>query len=88
MTKTIQIKISGKVQGVGFRFESYQQFVDLSLTGKAENSADGGVEITATGEDENLEKLVAWAHNGPVGAHVTNVEAKEVAQAPETQKES
>lgn len=85
MEKTFFIKISGRVQGVGFRFESYQQFVDLSLTGKAENAKDGSVEVVVTGQEENLLKFIEWAKQGPVGAKVAGVEFKET-EKPEENK--
>jgi acylphosphatase len=75
--KTLLIKITGsRVHGVGFRFESYQQFVDLGLTGKAENTPEG-LDIEVTGEEPNLEKFVEWAKQGPVGAKIERVEVKE-----------
>jgi acylphosphatase len=78
MSKTLLIKISGsRVWGVGFRFESHLQMVDLGLTGKAENTKEG-VEIEVSGEDEALEKFVNWAKQGPEGARVGNVEVIEM----------
>ncbi len=82
MEKTFSIKITGRVQGVGFRWCAYEQFVDLGLTGKAENSRDGSVEITVTGEEAALAKLVEWCHTGPKGARVNRVEARE-AESPQ-----
>ncbi|MBL8030676.1 MAG: acylphosphatase [Candidatus Doudnabacteria bacterium] len=87
MQKTYKVKVLGKVQGVGFRFESYQQFVDLNLVGKAENTPDGGVEIVVTGEEENLNRFLEWAKQGPVGARVSGVEHKET-EAPAEEKKS
>lgn len=84
MNKTLQVKISGKVQGVGFRFESHLQMVDLGLVGKAENLPDGGVEIEVAGEELNLQKFLEWVKNGPEGAKVENVEVKEIENKPLT----
>lgn len=77
MEKKLLIKVIGKVQGVGFRFESYQQFVDLGLSGKAENSEDGSLSIEVSGPEENLQKFIDWAHKGPIGAKVERVIAEE-----------
>ena len=77
MEKTFFIKISGRVQGVGFRWCTYEQFVELGLKGKAENGRDGSVEITATGEEAVLSKLVEWCHVGPNGSRVNRVEVTE-----------
>ncbi|MBI5530956.1 MAG: acylphosphatase [Candidatus Doudnabacteria bacterium] len=78
MEKTVYIKVTGKVQGIGFRWSAYEKFVELGLTGKAENSKDGGVEITATGEVDKLKELLRWAQKGPQGAKVNNMEYKTV----------
>ena len=77
MTKHLNIKISGRVQGVGFRFSAYEKFVDLGLRGRAENIKDGGVLVDAEGPEDKLEMLVEWCKRGPTGARVENVEVVE-----------
>lgn len=78
ITKTVFIKVHGKVLGIGFRWSAYEKFVELDLKGKAENAPDGTVEITATGDVEKLKELLRWAQKGPVGAYVSNMEYKTV----------
>lgn len=78
MNKHINIKISGKVQGVGFRFSSYEQLVDFGLQGRAENTQDGGVLVDAEGPEEKLAQLIEWCKAGPTGAKVENVEVTEI----------
>ncbi len=80
MAKHINIKISGRVQGIGFRFCAYEKFVELGLTGKAENTEDRGVLVDAEGSEEKLELLIDWCHQGPAGAKVDRVEVTEVAE--------
>jgi acylphosphatase len=80
MAKHISIKISGKVQGVGFRFSAYEKFVELGLLGKAENTADWGITVEAEGEDSALQALIKWCHQGPTGAHVENVVVTELTE--------
>lgn len=70
MVKRYIIKVSGKVQGVGFRFSSYLKFDELHLTGKADNMTDGSVQIEAQGEEAALEQFVEWAKRGPEGARI------------------
>lgn len=74
MEKQLQILVSGKVQGVGFRWSAYEKFVELNLVGKAENTREGGVKIVAKGEDLALQELVNWTHQGPQGSRVLKVE--------------
>ncbi len=77
--KHINIKITGpRVQGIGFRFSAYEQFVDLGLQGRAENTADGGLIIDVEGSEEKLSQLLDWCRQGPTGAKVENVEASEM----------
>ena len=66
------------MQGIGFRWSAYEQFVDLGLVGKAENGRDGTVDITVSGEDYQLEKFTEWCRKGPPGARVSNVEVSEM----------
>lgn len=80
MPKHINIKISGKVQGVGFRFSAYEKFVDFGLVGKAENTPDRGVLVDVEGPDDKLTEIIEWCKQGPTGAHVENVEVTEISE--------
>jgi acylphosphatase len=78
MVKHINIKITGQVQGIGFRFSAYEKFVELGLAGKAENTPDRGVLVEVEGPEEKLADLVEWCHKGPSGARVQVVEVTEL----------
>jgi acylphosphatase len=69
----LHLIVSGRVQGVGFRFSTYDEAKDLALAGWVRNVASGDVEIVAEGKQENLQMLAAWAHLGPPSSHVTTV---------------
>jgi acylphosphatase len=69
----LHLIISGRVQGVGFRFSAYDEARELALTGWVRNLPNGDVEIVAEGSRKNLQMLAAWAHLGPPSAHVTEV---------------
>ncbi len=69
----MHLVVSGRVQGVGFRFSAYDEAKDLALAGWVRNLAGGEVEIIAEGSRENLQMLAAWAQLGPPSAHVTAV---------------
>ena len=69
----LHLIISGRVQGVGFRFSAYDKAKELALAGYVRNLPNGDVEIVAEGSRENLQMLAAWAHLGPPSAHVTEV---------------
>lgn len=55
------INVTGRVQGVGFRYTTYQIATEIGLTGTVKNEDDGSVTIEAVGSDEQmaafLEKL-------------------------------
>ena len=78
MIKHVQIKVTGKVQGVGFRFSAFDKFVELELTGTAENGNGGSVEIHVSGEEENLKKFLRWCQQGPSGARVEKMDYRVV----------
>lgn len=78
MNKHINIKVTGKVQGVGFRFLTYEKFVDLGLQGRAENNPDRSITIDVEGPEDKLEALIEWCKQGPTDARVENVEVMEV----------
>jgi acylphosphatase len=69
----LRLIVTGRVQGVGFRFSAQDEAMDLALTGWARNLMSGEVEIVAEGRRDRLRMLVAWAHRGPRLAHVADV---------------
>jgi acylphosphatase len=71
--RTVQLRITGRVQGVGFREALREEAARLGLTGWVRNRADGSVEALAQGSQEALAALLAWAHRGPPAARVERV---------------
>jgi len=72
----VRITVDGRVQGVFFRAATAQEARGLGLSGWVRNLPDGRVEILAEGGRRNLEMLLAWAHQGPPAARVTDVEVE------------
>jgi acylphosphatase len=72
----VKIIVSGRVQGVGYRYFIARIADDLGLKGYARNLWNGDVEIYAEGRNEFLEELVRKAKEGPHHAKVdtSNVE--------------
>ena len=75
--KSYEIKIYGKVQGVGFRYYAHRKAQELDIKGSIQNKADGSVFVDAEGEEENLEQFLQWCHTGPQWARVSKVETQE-----------
>ncbi len=70
----VRVVISGRVQGVGFRYATVRQARRLGLTGWVRNTRDGRVEIVADGPKEAITELLDWAVMGPDGAEVTGLQ--------------
>ena len=66
----VDITITGRVQGVAFRWYAVRQAQGLGLVGWVRNQPDGSVRLVAEGRREALEAMVAWAGRGPDHARV------------------
>ena len=67
-------RISGRVQGVGFRYFAERAARTISLSGYVKNCADGTVEVYAIGEAPALEAFRRQLAEGPRSARVEKVE--------------
>ncbi len=67
------VRISGSVQGVGFRFATRAEANDLGLNGWVRNLDTGEVEAVFEGPREALEQMVDWCREGPPGSWVRHV---------------
>ncbi len=74
MTHRLHVFITGRVQGVGFRYSTYAQAQALGLKGWVRNLPDGRVEGEFEGPKSALDQMLAWCHAGPGIAHVTHVD--------------
>lgn len=66
--------ISGRVQGVGFRYFTQDAAVHEDVCGWVRNMADGRVEVEAEGETEAVQRFEIRVRCGPPGARVDGVE--------------
>ncbi len=65
--------ISGRVQGVGFRYSTLAQANSLGLNGWVRNLWDGRVEVLAWGPPDTMTAFEDWCRQGPLHAKVTTV---------------
>jgi acylphosphatase len=74
--KRAQVIVQGRVQGVYYRASARDHARRLNLSGWARNCPDGSVELVVEGESKQIEQLIAWCHQGPPAAVVTQVEVE------------
>ncbi|HEY8449882.1 MAG TPA: acylphosphatase [Bacillota bacterium] len=67
------VRISGLVQGVGFRAATQACAQRLGLTGWVRNLPEGDVEAVFEGARDAVEQAIAWCHRGPQRARVRQV---------------
>ena len=72
--KRIKLVISGKVQGVGYRFSVKRKADSLGIMGYVKNLHDGSVFTTAQGNILALNNFIKWCYIGPKEALVSNIE--------------
>lgn len=80
--KTVRAMVSGRVQGVGFRYFVKSHADRLGLNGYARNLVDGRVEVVAQGEAEAINNLLKQLDIGPRYSSVNSIEAAEIIDSP------
>jgi acylphosphatase len=74
----VEVRITGRVQGVFFRARTLEQADRLGVRGWVSNEPDGSVAGHFEGADQEVAALVAWCRQGPPMAWVDDVEVTEV----------
>ncbi|NDP42436.1 MAG: acylphosphatase [Aromatoleum sp.] len=68
-----RLVISGRVQGVGFRYALIEVARESGIAGWVRNLRDGAVEALVQGDAVGVERTLAWCRRGPPSANVSNV---------------
>lgn len=77
--RKVIIHVGGRVQGVGFRFSTYQKAQKLKLVGYVRNLISGEVEIVACGSKEDVDALIRWLdEGGPFSSEIATFHVKEM----------
>ncbi|UPQ86817.1 acylphosphatase [Vibrio sinaloensis] len=74
--------VSGVVQGVGFRYHTAHQAMQLGLEGYAMNLANGDVEVVACGQQSKIDRLSTWLEQGSRTSHVDSVVREPISYKP------
>ena len=72
-----RVQISGRVQGVGFRYSCRRVAESAGVSGWCRNLPDGTVEAAFEGEADAVDRVVEWCRRGPSHAVVTDVDVVE-----------
>ncbi len=74
MQKACQIRVYGKVQGVGFRYFTQNKANETGVKGFVKNMPDNSVYIEAEGDESSIAIFAQWCRRGPILARVTHFE--------------
>ncbi|MFC7493138.1 MULTISPECIES: acylphosphatase [unclassified Nocardioides] len=72
--RVVDVVVTGRVQGVSFRFHTERTASRLGVTGWVSNEPDGSVAAHLEGEPEAVDAMLGWLHRGPALASVDRVE--------------
>ena len=76
--KTYNILISGRVQGVGFRYFAVSIAEKYDVKGFVKNIPGGRVEIVCQGEEEELQSFLSEVKKGPAFSVITDTATEEI----------
>jgi len=74
----VRVRVSGKVQGVGFRSYTSRHAKELGVNGWVKNLPGGGVEAVLQGERKNVGELLGLMKAGSSGSMVSGIEMAEI----------
>lgn len=80
--KTFRILLSGRVQGVGFRYFAEDRAYEYNIKGYARNTRDNKVEVVCQGLKKDLDLFISEIKRGPAFAHVTEFNMEEITNPP------
>lgn len=69
------VVVSGRVQGVFFRYETQREAERRGVFGWVKNQEDGTVKAVFEGPREKVEQMIAWCNQGPPHSVVIHVDA-------------
>ena len=75
--RSVRLRITGRVQGVGYRAWTVGTARRLGLRGWVRNRADGSVEALVTGDDGAVAAMIQACRKGPTAARVAEVSVSE-----------
>ena len=80
MIKKKHLIISGKVQGVGFRYWMQNLAINNNISGWVKNKLSGDVEALIIGQEKEVQKLIKQCKIGPSSATIQNIQINDYDQ--------
>ena len=81
--KSVRARITGRVQGVGFRAFVERTAARLGLRGWVRNRRDGSVEVVIAGDTSKVDEMLTMCWRGPPAAKVEAVSVEETSSPDE-----
>ena len=78
MDKAVSIKVTGRVQKVGYRYYGRLAARDFHIVGRIDNLPDGSVHIIAQGEESDLQDFIDYCKKGPTWARVDSIDVQTI----------
>ena len=72
--------ISGKVQGVGFRYWMQNLAIENNISGWIKNKMSGDVEALIVGQKKEIQELIKQCKIGPSSATIQNIQINDYDQ--------
>jgi acylphosphatase len=79
MNAAVDVTVTGRVQGVSFRWYAVQEAAKLGVNGWVRNEPDGSVAGHFEGDADAVEAMVDWCREGPGPARVQRVARRDSA---------
>ena len=73
----LRVLVSGRVQGVGYRYSTREKAIALNIAGWVRNLPDGRVEAMIQGEAHPIDSMMKWFYEGPPAAKVTGIKTEQ-----------
>ena len=80
MTIKKHLVISGKVQGVGFRYWIQNLAINNNIVGWVKNKLSGDVEALIIGQEKAVQKLIKQCKIGPSSSTIQNIQINDYDQ--------
>ena len=76
MRNAVDLTVTGRVQGVSFRYYAEREATRIGLGGWVRNEPDGSVAAHVEGDPGAVDGFVRWCHEGPRLARVERVDVR------------